>query len=464
MALLREDFRTEFKREYIDDIKAAVIAFANTDGGTLYIGVEDDGTICGVDDPDGVVLRVQNVLRDTVLPDIMMFVHCSTIERDGKTVVRVEVQRGTSRPYFIRGKGLRPEGVFVRQGPASVPASFDAIRSMLRETSGVTYEAQVAFEQNLTFESAAAYFKSKGVPFEEPQMKTMKLINADGLFTNLALLLSDQCEHSIQAAVFQGKSKLVFIDRADFTGSLFKQLEDAYNYLRRFNKVHSFVGDELERTETTDFPTVALREGILNAVVHREYGSSGPILISLFDDRLEILNQGGLLPNMTVEEVRKGVSEQRNKALADIFYRLKLIEAFGTGYAKMDAAYAGCDAKPQISVTQNSFELILPNRNFSALPQESAHATTSQDSSTSKPTQNTIKTQKPATKHPSRADGVHALCREKGEISRLDVQVFFGISQTAAIKLLNEMLANNQIIKIKRGRSIRYALPSNKTC
>ena len=459
MTFLREDFRTEFKSEYIDNIKAAVIAFANTDGGTLYIGVEDDGNVCGVEDPDDVVLRVQNALRDAVRPDIMMFVHCTAEEWGGKTVVKIEVQRGTRRPYFLQGKGIRPEGVFVRQGPSTVPASYDAIRSMLRETGGISFEAQVAFEQGLTFEFASAYFQSKGIPFDETKRKTLGLINADGLFTNLALLLSDQCGHSIQVGIFQGKDKIVFIDRASFTGSLFKQLEDAYGYLRRFNRVHSFVGDELARVESTDFPAVAIREGILNAVVHRDYASSGPILISLFDDRLEILNQGGLLPNMTVEEVRKGVSEQRNKNLAAVFYRLRLIEAFGTGFSKMDAAYSGCEVKPQLSVTPNSFELILPNRNFVERHHENVSASGVPRSVTHKPTEQLGGARETKLTNHSRFDQVLALCRKQGKVSRQEVQLALGLSQSSAIQLLNRLLSSRQIVRVKDGRSVRYELP-----
>lgn len=107
MFLSREDQFTEFKREYIDDIKLTVIAFANTNGGTLYIGVEDDGTICGLRNPEEVILQIQNTLRDSILPDIMMFVQCSFLDIDGKTIIKIQVHRGTKRPYFLRGKGIR---------------------------------------------------------------------------------------------------------------------------------------------------------------------------------------------------------------------------------------------------------------------------------------------------------------------------------------------------------------------
>ena len=154
MFLQREDLTTEFKREFVDDVKLAVLAFANTNGGVLYIGVDDDGSICGVANPDEVILQTQNTIRDSITPDIMMFIHSTFTNYEGKTVVKIEVRRGDKRPYFLKGKGIRPEGVYVRQGPSTVPASYDAIRQMLIETSGGEYEKGVAFEQNLTFETA----------------------------------------------------------------------------------------------------------------------------------------------------------------------------------------------------------------------------------------------------------------------------------------------------------------------
>lgn len=133
--MLTENKTTELKREYVDDIKNTVIAFANCDGGTLYIGVDDDGTVCGVEDVDETILRVTNAVRDAVRPDVTMFVECRNDKIDGKPVIFVSVQRGTARPYYLQGKGIRPEGVYVRQGASTVPATDAAILNMIKETS-----------------------------------------------------------------------------------------------------------------------------------------------------------------------------------------------------------------------------------------------------------------------------------------------------------------------------------------
>ena len=124
---MMESKTLEYKREYTDDIKYAVVAFANTDGGKLIIGIEDDGRVCGVSDPDGTMLRVANMIRDAIRPDMTLFTEVYAAETEEKPVVVVHVQRGTARPYYLAAKGVRPEGVYVRQGPSSVPASETAI-------------------------------------------------------------------------------------------------------------------------------------------------------------------------------------------------------------------------------------------------------------------------------------------------------------------------------------------------
>ena len=113
----------ELKSIVMDDIKKEIIAFANCDGGTVYVGVADDGTVLGVKNADECALQISNMVRDSIKPDVAMFIHYETLDCAGKTVVAVNVQRGTNRPYYLAKKGLRPEGVYVRQGYSSVPAT-----------------------------------------------------------------------------------------------------------------------------------------------------------------------------------------------------------------------------------------------------------------------------------------------------------------------------------------------------
>ena len=170
--IFQESETVELKSIVVDDIKKEIIAFANCEGGKLYIGVQDDGTIIGVEDPDGTALQISNMVRDAIKPDLTMFLHYETLNENGKQIVAVDIQQGTERPYYVAKKGLRPEGVFVRQGYSSVPATNTAIRRMIKETDGDHFEEMRSLEQNLTFEAAKKEFSKRNVLFGEAQMKT----------------------------------------------------------------------------------------------------------------------------------------------------------------------------------------------------------------------------------------------------------------------------------------------------
>ena len=360
---MRESKTIEFKREYTENLKYEVIAFANTDGGTIYIGIEDDGTVIGIENTDKTMLSITNMIRDSIHPDVTLFTDVNTVDIEEKTVIRIDILRGTERPYYIKGKGIRPEGIYVRQGASSVPASHAAIVKMIKETSSDNFEEAISIEQALTFNKADEAFRNHSISFDDNNKRTLGLIRHDGLYTNLALLISDQCPHSIKAARFQGTDKAIFTDRVEISGSVFQQMDEAYEYLQKNNRVSSeFKG--LERVDHLDYPEEALREALVNAVVHREYAISGPVLISIFDDRIEITALGGLTKELSLDDIMLGVSVLRNKKLGDIFYRLKLIEAYGTGIEKIMRSYDNCSEKPKIDISDNAFKITLPNQNY----------------------------------------------------------------------------------------------------
>ena len=159
----QENETVELKATVVEDIKKEIIAFANCNGGRLYVGVGDDGTVIGLEDADGAALQISNMIRDSIRPDITMFVHYETIVDDGKDIIVVEVQRGTDRPYYLAKKGMRPEGVYVRQGYSSVPATDTAIRHMIKETDGDRFEVMRSLNQELTFEALRQEFKLRNV-------------------------------------------------------------------------------------------------------------------------------------------------------------------------------------------------------------------------------------------------------------------------------------------------------------
>ena len=432
-----ENKTTEFKREYMDDLKYAVVAFVNTDGGKVYIGINDDGSVQGVKDTDGTMLRITNMIRDVVCPDVTMFTECAVEEIDGQPVIVVNVQRGTARPYYLSGKGVRPEGVYIRQGASSVPASETVILNMIKETSGDCYEDARSINQQLTFEKADAFFAGRKVSFGDQQKRTLNIIGADGTYTNLGMLLSDQCVHTIKLAVFEGSKKTVFRDRKELTGSLLTQLENAYSYIDQFNRTRAeFEG--LDRIDKRDYPAEALREALLNAITHRDYSFSGSTLISIFDDRIEFVTIGGLVRGLSFNDIMLGVSALRNQKLANVFYRLHLIEAYGTGILKINESYSDCDVKPQFEVTDNAFKITLPNINYAGERKELPTA----------PVRIGRKS--------DRKEIVLQLAEKQGSITRKEVEAELRISQASAILLLREMVESGLLIKEGTGNRCKY--------
>lgn len=357
-----ESLNVEFKQEYVPDIRKEVMAFANTDGGTVYVGVRKDGSVAGVEDPDGVMLQIVGSLKDALAPDVMPFVKVDAVSIDEKQVIEIVVTTGTSRPYYLREKGLKPSGVYVRKGSSTQPLSEEGIREMIRENSARSYELSRSLNQELTFTTLEAEMAKRSIEFGPAQMRTLKLTGEDGLYTNLALLLSDQCETTTKVALFQGTDRAVFRERKEFTGSILKQLDDIYSFIDFLNKTKAtFSG--LHRTDTRDYPEEAVREALLNSIVHRDYAISGSNLINMYDDRLEFVSMGGLVPSIELESIFIGVSQPRNPQLAGMFYRMQLIESYGTGIGKIERSYANAVVHPSYETAKGVFRVTLPNMN-----------------------------------------------------------------------------------------------------
>ena len=425
-----EDKNTEFKREYVEHIKKTLVAFANTDGGNLYIGIDDDGNAVEINNIDGVMLQVSNVIRDAIKPDLAMFCDITVETVQDKKVVKITVNRGTARPYYLSAKGIRPEGVYVRQGASSVPASESAILSMIRETAGDSYEEARSLIQELTFNEADFVFENKQIPFGDAQKRSLGLIGEDGTYTNLALLLSDQCTHTVKIAVFEGEQKTVFKDRREFCGSLLKQLNDAYQFIDQFNHTHAHT-EGLYRVDKRAYPTEAIREALLNAIVHREYSFSASTLISIFDNRIEFVSVGGLARGISQSDILLGISIARNKKLADVFYRLHLIEAYGTGMPKIIEAYREYGLEPHIEISDNAFKITLPNTN-AAVKETKVELTENEQ-------------------------GVLSVLKE-GIKSRPEIQKALGFSQTTTIVAIAALLDKGLIIKVGNGNKTKYKL------
>ena len=420
---LKEQINAEFKKE--------IIAFANTDGGEIYVGIARDGSITGIADPESEMEKIGNMIRDGIKPDLTAYTSIERVEDDGKNLIRVSVSRGLKRPYHLTDKGLKPAGVFVRHGVSSVPATDEAIRQMLRESDGTTFDKMRSINQELTFDYAEKTFQTSQVAFDAVHKRTLGLIDVDGYYTNAALLLSDQCGHIIRCAVYEGTGKNKFKTRKEFSGSILKQMDDAYSFLSLNNNLRATF-DGLRRIDHADYPEEAMREALVNAVVHRDYDYSGSIIINIYDDRMEFISLGGLVKGLTLADIRGGVSQPRNAVIANVFYRLELIESYGTGIQKILESYAGCGIEPKFAPAPASFVVTLPNRNTAE--------TTASDPGL------------------SREENILRLMAKQGAVTRKDVEQLLGCSSFPANKALAALVEQGKIVKTGAARGTKYVL------
>ena len=418
----------EFKSGFTEEIYKEVIAFANTDGGVLYIGINNDGNAVGLNNVDDEYTRITNGIRDAILPDVTMFVKYTIQENK---VVRITISEGTNKPYYLRSKGLKPTGVYVRQGTSSVQASSEQIRQMIKDSDGDDFESMRSIEQELTFTSTAAAFESYGVDFSEEKYLALGMIHKnDGLFTNLALLMSDQCQHSIKVAVFGDDENTTFKDSREFKGSIFKQINETFRYIMLSNRTSS-VFKGLERIDKSEYPEAALREALLNSVVHRDYSYSGSIIININDKQMEFVSIGGLLPGLTADDIRSGISQPRNKNLAEVFHRLKLIEAYGTGIRRIYKLYENCSVQPRIEVTHNTFKMILPNMSVAEPLAVKTYLT-------------------PQKEH------ILDFISKNGQITEAEIMKLLGVKRTRAYTVAKQMCDDNLIAAVGRGVDKKY--------
>ena len=290
-------------------------------------------------------------------------------------------------------------------------------------------------EQELPFEAAQRAFKLYGVEWGAEKYRSLGITQKkDGIYTNLALLLSDQCAHTTKIAVFSDDARTVFRDSKEFTGSIFKQFEDAVNYLALCNKTSSVIKGVI-RTDKQDYPEEAIREALLNAIVHRDYSFSGSIIINVTDHKMEFISLGGLLPGLSPDDIRSGISQPRNKNLAEVFHRLRLIESYGTGIRRIFNLYADCPEQPQIEVTPNTFKIVLPNMNAvaAAAPKQASPVT-------------------------AQMQKVLDYISEHGHITDEEVQSLLEIKKTRAFELMKQMRNMELNNVVGRGSGKHYLI------
>lgn len=350
------------------------VAFANGGGGRVVFGV-DDKTLAYVGVPDADKSRLLDSITDMISANCepQIFPEYSWLNVEDKALLIVSIPAGERTPYFLRDRGPYG-GTYIRVGATTRRADNDLVREMLLKSGNYTYDA--VFE-NSTQPATEVEVQKLCVDMmlyagtRAPRnIGVRDLINwhllkdvGGKLLPSVAFVLLSRGAgyfDRIQCALFKGIDRVHFIDRKEFSGPAYEQLESAQQFLLRHLNVSSLI-EGLHREDVYEIPPTALRELLVNAVIHRNYLEHGCIQVSVFDDRVEISSPGGLYGGLTEEEMQNGSSRLRNPVLADVFHRMGIVEKWGTGIHRVIEACKDAGlAIPTYKVTRNSVTVTVP--------------------------------------------------------------------------------------------------------
>ncbi|HBY20285.1 MAG: hypothetical protein A2Y24_04905 [Clostridiales bacterium GWE2_32_10] len=358
---LVENQHIELKREVVDDLAKEIIAFANVDGGKIYIGVDDDGTIIGIDDPDAVSQKISNIVTESIDKDLKGYISIENEIIEGKNIIVIHIARGADRPYYLKSKGLMPSGVYVRVGTTKKPASDELIKRMIYESMDTSYERTVSENQELTFEYLQKKFKDKKKEFK---MNALNFRNKDGMYNFAAFLFSDQNTYDIKCATYEKLSKVIFRDRELCEGSLVECLDKALLYAKYHNMTRGVITSSPARIDQKDYPGDSIREALINGIIHKDYYMNGSTRMEFFDDRVEIMSMGALQKGLSVDDMLDGTTAYKNPIIVRVFHILEYIEHYGTGILRIKEAYENYDNKPEFKVGDSYVRVTLYNTNY----------------------------------------------------------------------------------------------------
>ena len=336
---MQEGNRIEFKRELNDRLERTVVSFLNyPGGGEIIIGIDDKGIIVGVDDMDGTQLKIINRIRDNIKPQTLGLFDVVQDQIDGKDIICVIVSCGQQRPYYIRKHGMTEQGCFIRVGNSSQPMNEQMIEELISKRQQISLQSMISPRQNLTFKQLCIYYEEKKLEPTEQFIESLDLRQSGGEFNYAAYLLADENGASVKVAVYAGTNKVDLLETREYgnrclinaTQRILDRL-DSEN--RTFAKITSKNRIEKERVNT-----IALREAVINAIVHNDYTKGYP-LVEIYTDRIVVTSCGGLVEGLTEADFFKCRSMPRNRELMRVFRDMELVEQIGSGMSRILKVY-----------------------------------------------------------------------------------------------------------------------------
>lgn len=339
--IFKENEKTELKRELNDSFEKEVCAFLNTLGGQILIGIEDDGEVCGIKNADKKALVITDKIKNNISPSAMGLFTVEIKNSGDKNYIIVTVASGLEKPYFIKRYGMTPTECFMRVGTQAPQMPQNIIDGLFSRRVHNTLHNVVAPNQELTFSQLKIFYEEKGFDVSGSQfLKNLDLFTDDGKYNYAAYLMADSNGTSIKVARFGGIEKLDILERNEFGRCCL--LKSAFSVLEKLNVANSTVvrvGEKAQRTEMRLVDPQALREAVLNAIIHNDYIGGAYPVFEIYDDRIEVISSGGLPLGLSETEFFEGRSLPRNKELMRIFSDMDLCEQLGSGMRKILRTY-----------------------------------------------------------------------------------------------------------------------------
>ena len=337
---LIEDKRNEFKVKLTDDFEKEVIAFLNTDGGNIFIGIDDNGKVKdNIGNIDLLQRTIKDRIKDNIMPSTLGLYDVIVLEKNKRKYIQVVIAKGNERPYYLRGMGMTPDSCFMRIGSSIQSMSMENILNLFSKRARNSLKNIKSPNQKLEFKTLKIYYQEKGFEINDNFLKKLDFYMEDGNFNYIAYLLSDNNNLSIQFAKYNGTDVENLIENEDYGFcSLVKATDNILNKLNLENKTYTKI-ETPTRREIKMFDYDAVKELVTNALVHNDWCNGYSPKFEIFDNKLVISSNGGIQEGVNQEEFLKGFSNPRNPELMRIFRDLNFVEQLGTGIQRVLKVY-----------------------------------------------------------------------------------------------------------------------------
>lgn len=345
-----ESHRVEYKRSLTDSLEKEVVAFLNYhEGGIVYIGIESSGKVVGCENPDELQLKIKDRLRYNIEPSCLGLFDIVLEKIEHKNVIKIIIASGREKPYYIKKQGMSSKGCFIRIGSASEPMSSTMIEDLFARRTRNSLSKIKSHRQDLTFEQLKIYYEEKGLKLNDKFASNLELLTEDGYYNYVAYLLADSNSTSIKVAKYEGRDKIDLIENNEYGYcSLIKATHKVLDKLDVENKTAALITHKT-RKEQPLWGKVALREAVINAIVHNDYTTEVPPVFEIYSDRIEITSSGGISTIKNLEDFFAGYSKPINRELMRVYRDLELVEHLGSGLGRILKVYG----KDSFVISQN---------------------------------------------------------------------------------------------------------------